>query len=180
MFCSTQEKTITNDIIANMSDDHIANYAHLNDDDNRYKVVLFLAQQYQHCISIKDEDGMLYLHRVQKEVLGSTMGPMLNYLTDDEFSDWQDVANLFLHEMRLRNNEYGEAICVSGTMTEAEADSDYITWYYSELYSKVGAAAYNVLRARLGFSPNSPRTEAFIDCNLSMTNLMAVATSAGV
>lgn len=145
-----------------MPADHFFPIEKIQGNDND-KVIWFLSNKWMH---VTDEESRHELHELQGKLIITSVGPLANYMTDQEWDQWTDLLNEQLTILRTFNESFLGLLWSRGALTDELADKlNLIAWYYV-MYYVVGSAAYSTIRPRIISDKGAP---AFIDSNRSMT-----------
>lgn len=149
-----------------MPTDHFISIDKIRGNEND-KVIWFLANKWMH-VAETDEASRHELHDLQSQLIIKSIGPLQNYLTDEEWDLWTDLINDELGNLRTFNEAFLGLLWNRGVLTDETADKlNCVAWYYVTYYI-IGSFAYNAIRPRIIDDKSS---EAFIDSNRSMTTM---------
>ena len=116
-----------------MPADHFISIDKIRGNEND-KVIWFLANKWLH-IAETDEASRDEIHGLQGQLIIKSVGPLQNYLTDEEWDLWTDLVNNELGNLRTFNGAFLGLLWSRGVLTDEAADKlNCLAWYYVTYY----------------------------------------------
>lgn len=137
---------------------------HINDNE---KAILFLSYKWMEAAGGTDEDR-LNIHKQQFHFVMYSMGPIVNYLTEEEWNETEEEWNELLAHLRSFNGTFLGLYYQRNQINAQTADFYNLLAWVTGLYSMFGANVYQKLRPRI---IDDKQGQGFIDSNKCMTTL---------
>jgi hypothetical protein len=165
--CDSHEEFVEG-ILKDLEDEDLQPLRILSNLNSNEKIIVHLTNLWMKAARHGTDEIRLEVHKLQFHFVMYSVGPLLNYLTDEEWENTEEEWNKILANLRSFNGSFLGWYYERALINSQTADFYNLIAWIVGLYSMFGANPYSKLRPRI---IQDQQGQEFIESNKSMTIL---------